>query len=41
MAKRLRGKRVKRSYFAILEGCLSEQVEINNFIGNDPEVKYL
>lgn len=37
--KDLEEKRVKRSYFAILEGCLSEQVEINNFIGNDPESK--
>jgi len=35
--KALEGKKVKRTYLAILEGELSEPVKVDGFVGNDPD----
>ena len=37
--KALEEKRVKRTYLAILEGELNEQIKVDGYVGNDPESK--
>ena len=37
MAKAIEEKRVKRRYLGILRGEMQENMEVSNFLGNDPD----